>query len=618
MAKKYEGCAVGIDLGTTYSCVAVWLDEHNRAEIIHNEQGNRTTPSFVAFTDDQRLIGDAAKNQVATNAENTVFDAKRLIGRKYSDSVVQKDRMLWPFKVISGVNDKPMIVVKYKGQEKLLCAEEISSMILTKMREIAEKFLESPIKNVVVTVPAYFCDAQRKATVDAGAIAGLNVIRIINEPTAAALAYGLDKRSNCVGEKNIFVFDLGGGTFDVSILTIKDKVFQVKATGGNTHLGGEDIDNRMVNYFVDEFKRKNKVDITGNPRALRRLRTACERAKRVLSFSVVTTVEVDSLFQGIDFFSSITRAKFEEINMDIFNECMEIVKSCLTDANMDKSTVNDVVLVGGSSRIPKVQQLLQEYFNGKDLCMSINPDEAVAYGAAVQAALLSEGFQNVPNLVLRDVTPLSLGLSATGDIMNVVIPRNTCIPVKITQSRETVADNQPDVLIEVYEGERTRASDNNLLGSFTLSGIPPSPRGYSFNVCFAIDENGILTVSATDKSTGNMNEITITNYKERLPADEIKKLIEEAKNYGIEDKKFLRKAKVMNALDYCVYKVKNALKQPEPNSKLSSVDIDMINSAITVASNLLDSSQQVEIGVLKSHLKELESMLERIITDKKE
>ncbi|KAI5431350.1 70-kilodalton heat shock protein, variant 2, partial [Lathyrus oleraceus] len=543
---------------------------------------------------------------------------KRLIGRKYSDSVVQKDRMLWPFKVISGVNDKPMIVVKYKGQEKLLCAEEISSMILTKMREIAEKFLESPIKNVVVTVPAYFCDAQRKATVDAGAIAGLNVIRIINEPTAAALAYGLDKRSNCVGEKNIFVFDLGGGTFDVSILTIKDKVFQVKATGGNTHLGGEDIDNRMVNYFVDEFKRKNKVDITGNPRALRRLRTACERAKRVLSFSVVTTVEVDSLFQGIDFFSSITRAKFEEINMDIFNECMEIVKSCLTDANMDKSTVNDVVLVGGSSRIPKVQQLLQEYFNGKDLCMSINPDEAVAYGAAVQAALLSEGFQNVPNLVLRDVTPLSLGLSATGDIMNVVIPRNTCIPVKITQSRETVADNQPDVLIEVYEGERTRASDNNLLGSFTLSGIPPSPRGYSFNVCFAIDENGILTVSATDKSTGNMNEITITNYKERLPADEIKKLIEEAKNYGIEDKKFLKKAKVMNALDYCVYKVKNALKQPEPNSKLSSVDIDMINSAITVASNLLDSSQQVEIGVLKSHLKELESMLERIITDKKE
>ncbi|CAL5191509.1 unnamed protein product [Lathyrus oleraceus] len=618
MAKKYEGCAVGIDLGTTYSCVAVWLDEHNRAEIIHNEQGNRTTPSFVAFTDDQRLIGDAAKNQVATNAENTVFDAKRLIGRKYSDSVVQKDRMLWPFKVISGVNDKPMIVVKYKGQEKLLCAEEISSMILTKMREIAEKFLESPIKNVVVTVPAYFCDAQRKATVDAGAIAGLNVIRIINEPTAAALAYGLDKRSNCVGEKNIFVFDLGGGTFDVSILTIKDKVFQVKATGGNTHLGGEDIDNWMVNYFVDEFKRKNKVDITGNPRALRRLRTACERAKRVLSFSVVTTVEVDSLFQGIDFFSSITRAKFEEINMDIFNECMEIVKSCLTDANMDKSTVNDVVLVGGSSRIPKVQQLLQEYFNGKDLCMSINPDEAVAYGAAVQAALLSEGFQNVPNLVLRDVTPLSLGLSATGDIMNVVIPRNTCIPVKITQSRETVADNQPDVLIEVYEGERTRASDNNLLGSFTLSGIPPSPRGYSFNVCFAIDENGILTVSATDKSTGNMNEITITNYKERLPADEIKKLIEEAKNYGIEDKKFLKKAKVMNALDYCVYKVKNALKQPEPNSKLSSVDIDMINSAITVASNLLDSSQQVEIGVLKSHLKELESMLERIITDKKE
>ncbi|XP_058741084.1 heat shock cognate 70 kDa protein 2-like [Vicia villosa] len=468
MTKKYEGCAVGIDLGTTYSCVAVWLDEHNRVEIIHNEQGNKTTPSFVAFTDDQRLIGDAAKNQTASNAENTVFDAKRLIGRKFSDSVVKKDMMLWPFKVIGDVNDKPVIVVKYKGQEKHVCAEEISSMILTKMRETAEKFLEFPVKNVVVTVPAYFCDAQRKATIDAGAIAGLNVIRIINEPTAAALAYGLDKRTNYVGERNIFVFDFGGGTFDVSILTIKDKVFQVKATGGNTHLGGEDIDNRMVNYFVDEFKRKNKLDITRNSRSLRRLRTACEKAKRILSFSVVTTIEIDSLFQGIDFFSLITRAKFEEINMDIFNECMETVKSCLTDAKMNKSTVNDVVLVGGSSRIPKVQQLLQEFFNGKELCVSINPDEAVAYGAAVQAALMSEGFKNVPNLVLHDVTPLSLGKSNFGDIMGVMIPRNSCIPIKKTQSFVTFADNQSSVLIEVYEGERTRASDNNLPFPFDL------------------------------------------------------------------------------------------------------------------------------------------------------
>ncbi|CAI8612068.1 unnamed protein product [Vicia faba] len=616
MTKKYEGRAVGIDLGTTYSCVAVWLDENNRVEIIHNEQGNKTTPSFVAFTDNERLIGDAAKNQTASNAENTVFDAKRLIGRKFNDSVVKKDMMLWPFKVVAGDNGKPLIVVKYKGQEKHLCAEEISSMILTKLREIAEKYLDSPVKNVVVTVPAYFCDAQRKATIDAGAIAGVNVIRIINEPTAAALAYGLDKRSNFVGEKNIFVFDLGGGTFDVSILTINDKDFQVKATGGNTHLGGEDFDNRMVKYFVDEFKRKNKVDITRNPRALRRLRTACERAKRVLSFSVVTTVEVDSLFQGIDFFSSITRAKFEEINMDIFEECMETVKNCLTDSKMNKSTVNDVVLVGGSSRIPKVQQLLKEFFNGKDLCMSINPDEAVAYGAAVQAALLSEGFKNVPNLVLRDVTSLSLGKLDFGDIMSVMIPRNSCIPIKMTQSFGTVEDNQTSVLTEVYEGERTKASDNNLLGSFILSNLPPAPRGYIISISFAIDENGILTVTATDKSTGNMNEISINNYKERLAAEEITKLIKEAENFHIEDKKFLKKAEVMNALDYCVYKMRNALNQTKHNSKLPSKDINMINSAITEASNLLDSSQPVEIEVLESHLKDFESMLEHIITGK--
>ena len=458
--------------------------------------------------------------------------------------------MLWPFKVIAGVNDKPMISVKYKGQEKQLTVEEVSSMVLAKMREIVERFLQTPIKNAVITVPAYFCDSQRKATIDAGTIAGLNVIRIINEPTAAALAYGLDKKTHFVGEKNIFVFDLGGGTFDVSILRIKDKVFHVKSTGGNTHLGGEDFDNRMVNYFVEEFKRKNKEDITGNPRALRRLRTACERAKRVLTFAVIATIEVDSLFQGIDFFSSITRAKFEEINMDIFKECMETVKTCLTNAKMNKSTVNDVVLVGGSSRIPKVQQLLKEFFNGKDLCMSINPDEAVAYGAAVQDALLSEDFKNVPNIVLRDVTPLSLGMSDVGDIMSVVIPRNTGFPIKRTVKYYTVNDNQSGVFIEVYEGERTRASDNNLLGSFSLFGFPLAPRGYPFDVCFSIDENGILTVSAKENSTGNMNEITITNYKERLSTEEIEKLVQEAKNYHVEDKNFLKKAEVLNALDY--------------------------------------------------------------------
>ncbi|PNX98935.1 heat shock protein, partial [Trifolium pratense] len=406
MAKKYKGPAIGIDLGTTYSCVAVWQEQTNRAEIIHNDQGNRTTPSFVAFTSDRRLIGDAAKNQTASNPSNTIYDAKRLIGRKYKD--IQNDIQLWPFKVIAGDDDNPMILVNYKGEEKRFLAEEISSMVLTKMREIAEKFLESPVKNAVVTVPAYFNDSQRKATKDAGSIAGLNVMRIINEPTAAALAYGLQKRTNCVEERNIFIFDLGGGTFDVSLLTIKDNVFQVKATAGDTHLGGEDFDNRMVNHFVEEFKRKTNVDISGNPGSLRRLRTSCERAKRTLSFAVVTTVEVIALSQGIDLSSSITRAKFEEINMDLFNKCMEIVKRCFVDSGMHKSSIDEVVLIGGSSRIPKLQQLLQDFFTGKDLCMSINPDEAVAYGAAVQAALLSNDIKNAPNLVLRDVTPLSL------------------------------------------------------------------------------------------------------------------------------------------------------------------------------------------------------------------
>ncbi|KAK2394707.1 heat shock cognate 70 kDa protein [Trifolium repens] len=409
--------------------------------------------------------------------------------------------------VTAGDNDKPMITVKYKNQEKQLCAEEVSSMVLTKMREIAEAYLESPVKNAVVTVPAYFSDSQRKATVDAGAIAGLNVLRVMNEPTAAAVAYGLDKRTNCVEERNIFVFDLGGGTFDVSLLTIKDNVFQVKATAGNTHLGGEDFDNRMVNYFVQEFKRKNKLDISGNAKALRRLRTACERAKRSLSFLVVSTIELESLFEGVDFCSSINRAKFEEMNMDLFNECMKTVESCLTDAKMDKSNVDDVVLVGGSSRIPKMQQLLQEFFKGKELCKSINPDEAVAYGAAVQAALLSDNIKNVPKLVLQDVTPLSLGRSVQGDIMSVVIPRNTCIPVKKTKGYVTVGDYQTSSLIEVYEGERTRASDNNLLGSFCLSGHTLAPRGHPNDVCFAIDENDILTVSATERSTGKMHEI---------------------------------------------------------------------------------------------------------------
>ncbi|KEH22486.1 heat shock 70 kDa protein [Medicago truncatula] len=556
MANNNEGCAIGIDLGTTYSCVAVWHEEHGRVEIIHNDQGNKITPSFVAFAKDERLIGDAAKNQAAINPENTVFDAKRLVGRKFSDPVVQKDIMSWPFKVIADMNDKPMISLKYKGREKHFCAEEISSMVLVKMREIAEVYLESSVINVVITVPAYFNDSQRKATIDAGVIAGLYVLKLINEPIAAAIAYGLDK------------------------------VFEVKATGGDTHLGGEDFDNRMVYYFVEEIKRTKKLDIIGNPKALRRLRTACEKAKRTLSFASVTNVEVDALFKGVNFSSSITRAKFEEINMDLFYECMEIVEKCLSDGKIDKSRIDDVVLVGGSSRIPKVQQLLQDFFKGKELCKSINPDEAVAYGAAVQAALLSGSVKNVPNLVLIDVAPLSLA-----------------------------ADNQKRVVIGVYEGERPRATDNHLLGSFTLSGLPPAAaRGHPFEVCFDIDQNGILTVSAMDKSTGSKNEITITNDKGRFSAEQIKRLIKEAEAYRIDDEKFLRKAKVMNALDNCVYKMRNVLKKKEINLMLSSKENIKMYAAITNATKLLNEKyRQNEIDVLQHHLNELESMYEHII-----
>ncbi|KAL4351096.1 Heat shock cognate 70 kDa protein [Arachis hypogaea] len=587
MAKRYQGCAVGIDLGTTYSCVAVWQEEHQRAEIIHNDQGNRTTPSCVAFTDKQRLIGDAAKNQAASNPTNTIFDAKRLIGRKYSDSIIKNDMMLWPFRVIPGVDDKPMIVVTYKGQEKSLCAEEISSMVLTKMREIAEAYLESPVNNAVITVPAYFSDSQRKATKDAGAIAGLNVMRIINEPTAAAIAYGLDKLADCKEERNIFIFDLGGGTFDVSLLTIKDKVFEVKATAGNTHLGGEDFDNRMVNYFVEEFKRKNNVDISGNSKALRRLRSACERAKRTLSFAFDTVIEIDALYQGIDLYSSLSRAKFEELNMELFRNCMETVDKCLTDAKIDR---------------------------GKDLCKSINPDEAVAYGAAVQAALLSEDIKKAPELVLLDVTPLSLGIKTSGDLMSVVIPRNTTIPKKRTEKYFTAKDNHTIVPIRVYEGERTRATDNNLLGWFKLSGFPHAPRGHPLYVCFDIDADGILNVSAWEETNCCRNEITITNDNERLSAKEIQRLIEEAENYKVEDANFLEKANALSDLDHYVYKMEKALKDKDISSKLCPLDKEKIHSAIAKARNLLvGDNQQREIKEFENCLKEVKGIFEPIM-----